>query len=139
MPRISQMMGTDRIPIHNMLNSQASTCQSWQIKVFFSSHGSAWTATSKWWKNIPFVWTLQILWRYYQYHRIFVEFKIILGKFFRKIILFRVFTYLYIVTFVSIVLRSTTGKQIFIYQKLFKVQENYFLGSNFINLSENLQ
>ena len=46
---------------------------------------------------------------------------------------------LYIVTFVSIVLRLKTRKYILIYQMLFKVQKNYFLGSNFINLSENLQ
>ena len=48
-----------------------------------------------------------------------------------------VFTYFQILAFVSIVLRLTTQKYTFIYQKLFKDKKNYFLGSNFINLSEN--
>ena len=51
---------------------------------------------------------------------------------------FMVFTYFQILAFVSIVSRLTTQKHIFICQKLFKVKKNYFLGSNFINLSEKL-
>ena len=39
-------------------------CQSWHIKAFFSSNGSASTAMSKRWKNIPFIWTVRILWNY---------------------------------------------------------------------------
>ena len=76
-----------------ILTLRRPTCQSWHIKVFFSSHGSAWTAMSKRWKNIPFIKTLRILWKYCQYHRIMVEVIIILWNFFRKIIVFMVFTY----------------------------------------------
>ena len=37
------------------LTLRRPTCQSWHIKVFFSSHGSASTAMSKRWKNVSFI------------------------------------------------------------------------------------
>ena len=37
------------------LTLRRPTCKSWHIKVSFSSHGSAWTAMSKLWKNIFFI------------------------------------------------------------------------------------
>ena len=51
----------------SILTRRRQTCQSWHIKVIFSFHGSAWTAMSKLWKNIPFIFTLRILWKYCQY------------------------------------------------------------------------
>ena len=67
------------------LTLRRPTCQSWHIKVIFNSHGSAWTAISKRWKNIPFIFTVRILWKDCQYHMIIVGVIIIFWKVFRKI------------------------------------------------------
>ena len=46
------------------LTLRRPTCQSWHMKIFFSSHGSAWTAMSKQWK-ISSSFIVRILYKYY--------------------------------------------------------------------------